>query len=350
MPGLEIKRDIGLLDVDNTLIFGSEGRITYNDNLLAALKEAGIRDIYLFTSMTITSNSVKERQEAISYLRGKGFTVHGVITPSDIFWHLNQSLADDFLKEFVDKNPVEKLLEQEKYSTIKSMLNSKPAVAFATGLSSSPEAMPEVEAHSRTVNNVLGVMKNFYHEYKTDKGHMYALFAEYKPEWCNQIVVVDDDPYNIDATKQANEKFGLPLVTVVNRVEGNYELPKGFYEKALASLISKQHLKNILAAYVAEREKSNDSQFSWAALFQKKLPLLQEKPAITALERVLEGEKMDLSAHMETLRQGVLGSAIRKFVKSGEASALCGTNVNTVSNFITAMYQKVNGSEIPSLV
>lgn len=344
----ETKRNLALLDVDNTLVFGDEKTITFNSNLIDTLLESGIRDIFLFTSMRVTTGAVEERQALVRHLREKGFTVHGIITPSDIFWPIEQTLMDDFLQEILNKEDPKALLAQEKYKAITDMTASKPGIAFETGVKS-PENAHATQLHSESANNVLGVIHRFKKEYMSDKGYMYDLFVTYKPEWLGKVVFVDDAESNIKAIIQANERHQLPLLTLHNRNDANEcNLPKSAYQKLLIGLIkenNKNKLEQKLNGYIEERTKKiQESRFSFASFFQNSLS--QEQQAITALETALDGKYVDLMQHLEILRRNPLGSVVREFVKSGAANALCGREVFTVREFINSLHQQVNKANI----
>ncbi|WED43088.1 hypothetical protein [Legionella cardiaca] len=333
------KRNVGLLDVDNTLIFGSENEMTYNNNLLDTFAAAGILDIYLFTSMSISAEKVQERQKLVEHLQSKGFTVHGVITTSDMCWHLDKELMDDFLKNFTTVEEMEKLFSQEKYLPIKDVLASKPGIAFAIALKASEEQMPDLVAHSKTANNVIGLVKRFENKYETDKAYMYNLFAANKPEWMGQVIFADDDPFNIKAIEQANADSQLPLLTIVNRENGDVALPLSFYQKKLAPIFRDQ-LQQSLETHLAAKKNQEAASSSLSRWF--KTSYLQEQAAVTALNKALSGESVNLASHVAVLRQGDLGNIIRSFVKRGAANGLCNAEVNTVRDFVRELHQSVN--------
>ncbi|KTC73813.1 hypothetical protein Lbir_1075 [Legionella birminghamensis] len=75
---------VALLDVDNTLMFGQPPNVEYNDNLIDTLLENGVKDIYLFSSMSLRQHTVEERKALTKYLESKGLTVHGTICAADL--------------------------------------------------------------------------------------------------------------------------------------------------------------------------------------------------------------------------------------------------------------------------
>ncbi|MGC1183272.1 hypothetical protein [Legionella sp.] len=77
---------------------------------------------------------------------------------------------------------------------------------------------------------------------------------------------------------------------------------------------------------------------SFLSIFQKSFT--QKKDAVNALKSALNGEKVDLSEHLSTLRNGNLGKELRVFIKSGRGKALVGKDVTTVSGFVQALQEK----------
>ncbi|KTD07542.1 hypothetical protein [Legionella jamestowniensis] len=362
MPGLIVKKDVGLLDVDNTLVFqGNADTVIYNDNLLETLKKAGIRDVYLFSSMHLYPSKIADRQKLIDHMQTKGFTVHGVITPNDLFWLADRNLIKEFLDECLNSKTTGKttkdLLAEDKYAALNDALASRPGIAFAEALAASTEdKIADIREHTTDVCNVVGVvtksakifadmMANETY-YVDEKAYMFALFAKYKPDWVNRIVYFDDADVNIDTVKKANENFNLPLIAVLNKDEHkNIQLEMAFYQKALAPLIS-ENLVNLLTDYQkTRRPHRNSGLVHWACSIFKKEPSLEEEDAaITALSKALneDGERSNLLVHKEVLRHGQLGQAIRAFVKKGAANFLCGKEVSSVNEFIETLHEQIN--------
>ena len=82
---------MALLDVDHTTLFGTVGfddaTLQLNTNMLGALRDFGVTDVYFFTDMTLSTSSVAERRALGAILRERyGFTVHGTLTPCDLAW------------------------------------------------------------------------------------------------------------------------------------------------------------------------------------------------------------------------------------------------------------------------
>ena len=112
----------------------------------------------------------------------------------------------------------------------------------------------------------------------------------------------------------------------------------GNHEKA-----KKYDINYLLNNYLIEREEVVDSSGrrkeyfhgSFFAVFQKSCT--QKIAAVDALKLALNGDNVDLSEHISTLRNGNLGKELRAFVKSGMGNVLAGKEVNTVSDFVQAL-------------
>ncbi len=77
---------------------------------------------------------------------------------------------------------------------------------------------------------------------------------------------------------------------------------------------------------------------SFFSVFQKSFT--QKRDAVNVLKSALNGDNVDLSEHLSTLRNGKLGKELRAFVKSGMSNALVGKEVATVSDFVQALQDK----------
>ena len=96
------KKVVALLDVDNTLsiggaVYNDDGSVesipdsALNHNLITALQHADIKNVYLFTDMSLgRKTNMFERQALVKILEDKGFTVKGVITPADCAWNKDE--------------------------------------------------------------------------------------------------------------------------------------------------------------------------------------------------------------------------------------------------------------------
>jgi len=110
----------------------------------------------------------------------------------------------------------------------------------------------------------------------------------------------------------------------------------------------KYDINYLLDSYLKERTAVTDSSRrtkeyfhgSFFSVFQKSFT--QKREAVNALKSALEGNNIDLSKHLSTLRNGNLGTELRAFVKSGMGNALVGKEVTTVSDFVQALQEKVS--------
>ena len=109
-------------------------------------------------------------------------------------------------------------------------------------------------------------------------------------------------------------------------------------------------LDNYLTQRTAIKDtKGNTKEYfygSFFATFQKSYT--QKTQAVAALKSALEGQQVDLTEHLATLRNGHLGQLLRSFIKNGSANSLVGNQVvNTVRDFVQAL-QKNNQPTNPS--
>lgn len=86
-----MSKPVALLDVDHTLMVNSKDRnasdSVLNTPLLDALQSHGINDVYLFTDMIFRGTDIEDRENLITALKSRGFTVHGVLSPNDLSWN-----------------------------------------------------------------------------------------------------------------------------------------------------------------------------------------------------------------------------------------------------------------------
>lgn len=86
---------ICFIDVDDTLLFGVGN---YHDKLIDTLLNVGIKEVVLFTNMSLGCETIKERMALINYMQNKGLKVVGVITPCDLVWQMMHNKSKDELK------------------------------------------------------------------------------------------------------------------------------------------------------------------------------------------------------------------------------------------------------------
>jgi hypothetical protein len=228
----EPKRSIALLDVDHTLLFGTNP--TPNPNLLAALRKKGIRDVYLFTDMVFGSRDINDRNHLIEELRTQGFTVHGVITPSDMVW--NEIPIEEAQRFYTDvyqnyrgrfEGPAFSAFIEGRlsdYPKIGQVLRSnchlgKPGEAFeATRHTTTLEDV----SNNHVKSNVCKIITDLKHEalVKTHptlthhKAFMLQTLLNNKPAWIDRIIVADDNALVIDTMNEMNNTSQTPILTL----------------------------------------------------------------------------------------------------------------------------------------
>jgi len=104
-------------------------------------------------------------------------------------------------------------------------------------------------------------------------------------------------------------------------------------------------LKLHLTNYLGKRTRIVDSAhrtkqhfFPFFTSFQNSFD--QEQAAILALIAKLNGDNVDLTQHLSVLQAGDLGKTLKSFIKNGEASAIVGQEVKTISAFVELLQQR----------
>lgn len=365
---LNKQRPVALLDVDETLTFGSGDKITYNDSLIETILASGIKDVYLFTSMRANERGINDRLLLIEYLKSKGLTVHGVISTSDLVWH-QKELAYEFHEELnlilAEKNLSRKeqieyeaqaLLANEKYAALQNFENAEAGIAFEEGQIS----LLTKDQADALVAMVATIRIYIQDPYPSEKGELLTAFLKNKPEWVSSVIVVDDDDRNTNAVDTLAEHFpDIPLKTVLNLKET--EGKKG--GKVVEKRLTKQEYSELFKAIAKDNflqllQNLQAVQGSIAkpnkhALFRDSSA--KQVAAIDALSTLVldPATAQPLTAkQIATLRKGDLGDMIRSFVKAGGADIILDSNnpITTVSDFAKALNNSIPKDKILSMV
>lgn len=111
-------------------------------------------------------------------------------------------------------------------------------------------------------------------------------------------------------------------------------------------ILKKYNINFILDSYIEKRKEVKDfsgktKEYFYGGFFSNFQKSFNEKnEAIKALKSALNGNSVDLSSHLSTLRNGNLGRELRTFIKRGMGTALVGKEVNTVTEFVMALSEK----------
>ena len=111
---------------------------------------------------------------------------------------------------------------------------------------------------------------------------------------------------------------------------------------------SYKFIEEDLDIYIKKREGKKDSNgktkeyLSPSFFGDSGKSFTQKKEAVEALKKALKGEYVDLTSHLETLRDGELGSILRRRAQLSSSNILVGRRVTTVTEFITALQDKVD--------
>ena len=279
-----VKRPVALLDVDHTLIADPKKHTVLNQPLLDSLSAHGIRNVYLFTDMLPTLPDMLERLILIRELEEQGFTVHGVIIPSDLVpldkikeqdvedgkRHLALANQKKYAKKNNGKHALTKEEEEELNRLEEKVTNSaNDAHEKEHNRSNTPNIL------GRTFNAAKEIIENdpklllyskkrikFANEVKTHalehcsddtqeklnalrekaelikgdwntplqdekgfahiKGNMLEHFIQHMPNWAGNIVVADDKKSVIEAIEQVANPKVFTIHIAQNAVTDDY--------------------------------------------------------------------------------------------------------------------------------
>lgn len=206
-------RTIALLDVDDTLYFSYHppplDKKRINLDLLLALKERKITELYLFTDMVMEARAIAHRQLLIEFLHAQGFTVHGVITPNDLLWGNYLLYKDSAIRN--------------KHSSVfvrNSFKKNQPGIAFdeATREIAHKESL-STATRNKSVWITRVLIPYFYKkmEYLHAKGLMLEHFLFFLPDKVRKIVLIDDRPSVLESIRQfiqMAELYQLDIPTI----------------------------------------------------------------------------------------------------------------------------------------
>lgn len=224
------KRELVLLDVDNTLIFGQQNNIKYNDNLINTLLENDVKDVYLFTSMTLKKRTIRERIELINYLKSQGLTVHGLICASDLVWNKDKNLLNQFYTAATQTSKddeVVSLLSQDEYQSLTYFDGETCGQAFSA-VSNQVENMDEGSKEYNIYQDVVAPIRLYLNSKndslhkddiaRSEKSYMYEMFVRNKPDWVGDVIFVDDSDVHTKGVSAMHSSLQVKhkLLTVLN--------------------------------------------------------------------------------------------------------------------------------------
>ncbi|QEY49923.1 hypothetical protein [Legionella longbeachae] len=246
-------KSLALLDVDHTLLFDDR----LNMNLLDSLKERDIKDLYLFTDMTLKQSDMKDRKELIEKLEALGFNVLGVITPLDLVWDKVPAEEAEEFRAFVCKKGPKKLCGNDfniflnteevtsSYSFASTALNRPMkevafGIAYKEGMQSylagknENEPIPNHIFERSYVAKILGDHIAQQAGYAHTKGLLLDAFMQNKPEWVSNIIIADDNQNVITSIAQYREK-NQPTTPISAIHVNNEKVNKTFYQDAISN-------------------------------------------------------------------------------------------------------------------
>ena len=167
-----------------------------------------------------------------------------------------------------------------------------------------------------------------------------------------QIDEVQNDCNGVLVKKEFNALFAQATTIASSKENRVYvdAVAEGYKDANNHETRKKYDINYLLDSYLNQRTAVVDSSGttkeyfygSFFSHFQKSYT--QKKDAVSALKKALNGEQIDLSGHLSTLRNGTLGKELREFIKLGMGNGIVGTEVNTVSSFVQALQVKCSNA------
>lgn len=216
-----------LLDVDHTLVIDNK---TYNYNLLNALKNNNIKDVYLFTDMTFRSTDITDRKELVRILQAIGLTVHGVLTTPDLFWATN---AEELQKvELAMQQQNINLREGRTISAdqIEALRQSCPTIAsyllnggyhsYANlGAAYRDVDTPDIFSRATGAKAAADILSTLLPNKPHPKALLFKHFMPNRPADCTNCIIFDDKGLVLESSLAISEDkntlgYGLNVLTI----------------------------------------------------------------------------------------------------------------------------------------
>lgn len=247
---IEQNRIVALLDIDQTLIFGPQGDVRYNYNLINTLLKNGVNDVYLFSKMSLTYYNIQERQILIQVLQKEGLMVHGTICASDLIWNKNKELLKDFSQEVWQTNNAAflELFRQERFKSLTRFDDvARPGEAFAqVALRTDDWSNEDALMYQNAASDIMRYLNHHsISEHKNaiaeaEKSYLYEMFVKHKPEWSGAVIFVDDNIKEISAVRGMHKQISPEhkLLTLHNKNEkGATENTESFYQETIQPFV-----------------------------------------------------------------------------------------------------------------
>lgn len=228
-------RNIPLLDVDNTLVMGTDN---YNDELINALIEQGLTQVYLYTSYSSHGAANKDnkgsRDKLIKYLATKNIQVLGVIVEDDVLYQrgLGQWYKDKLQPlEIAAASNTLQASAQKQVADLEMELRMGISIAQYEQLSAEDKKAAEQRAR---VNS-------------PDKGDMFKYVVSQLGSQHNYIFIDDDFTKNIPQVRKSANELSTKLITITVTQQKNKQQ---FLEEM------KEHMIREYEKYSSDHERS----------------------------------------------------------------------------------------------
>ncbi|VEG92072.1 hypothetical protein [Legionella spiritensis] len=201
-----------LVDVNETLITGDSVTIRYNDNLINYLKEAGFKEIYLFSSHSLVRvSSYIETDKLIKYLEAKDIVVKGVFSTEDVYFDnlaevwTRFCLADEYytLQNGGRLSAYAEILKENETEFEKEKIKFASSPIIVKGNKIVEDTAKQIKL-SGSQNKYDGKGRLFYLLYNT--------LLHNGIDWGKNIIVFDDQEYHLNNIAKASEQLLGPHI------------------------------------------------------------------------------------------------------------------------------------------
>lgn len=197
-------RPIALLDVENTLTCYDADRHLINIELLNELRARSIFDLYLLSDAVLLKPVVEDLTALSIDLAAFGFRLHAVVTPYDFGW--------------AGYKPEEKKFDDANQAVMGGYTQLGIAFKDLQGAYQSVEDSADTTAIKECLDATRHLFNTAQLGKQTSpvKGGMLKMFLDYKPNWCSEIMIFEDQILEIEAIRAVAHKQQAIKTTLVH--------------------------------------------------------------------------------------------------------------------------------------
>lgn len=240
----KMSKKYALLDIDHALLIekiedNGERTKVLNENIVNALIENHITDVYLFTDTVIHPANIEDHKWIIEQLQMRGLTIWGALTTADLFWTANHEELDKFgyymvsnfseiVINYFNSNNFLALSQDElnrlveKFITIGSALRDKVSIApnmlgkAFFDVETTAITLQDPFARNRLRSAVIAarLLSTLSPGKPQPKALLYQHFVRHKPSDCTSCVIFEDKAEVIQSTLAISQNDDLKRIAI----------------------------------------------------------------------------------------------------------------------------------------